>query len=200
MARLSFWYDFASTYSYLSAMRVEEACARAGVDLDWRPFLLGPIFGGYGWTTSPFNIFPAKGANMWRDMERIAADRGLAPIVKPDPFPQNSMLAARVALIGCEQGFVAPFTRAVYEAQFAQGLIISDPEAITALLSGIGQPGQDIVARAQSDSDIKQALRGQTEQAIETGLYGSPSFVTQDQEIFWGDDRLDQAIAWAARA
>ena len=93
---LEFWYEFASTYSYLAAMRIEPLAEAAGVDIRWRPFLLGPIFAAQGWTSSPFNLFPAKGRYMWRDMERQAAALGL-PFRKPDPFPQNALLAARVA-------------------------------------------------------------------------------------------------------
>src|ERR1700730_5178732 len=94
---LTFWYEFASTYSWLSAERIEALAVQAGVEVAWRPFLLGPIFAAQGWTSSPFNLFPAKGRNMWRDMERQCARLGLPPIVRPDPFPQNSLLAARLA-------------------------------------------------------------------------------------------------------
>ena len=68
MPTLDFWYEFASTYSYPAAMRIEAAANAAGVDIRWRPFLLGPIFKAYGWTDSPFNIFAAKGRYMWRDL------------------------------------------------------------------------------------------------------------------------------------
>src|SRR5215207_5334269 len=98
---LEFWYEFASTYSYLAAMRIEPLAEAAGVDIRWRPFLLGPIFAAQGWTSSPFNLFPAKGRYMWRDMERQAAALGL-PFNKPDPFPQNGLIAARVALYGAD--------------------------------------------------------------------------------------------------
>jgi len=94
---LDFWFDFASTYSYPSAMRIGVLAARSGVRVNFRPFLLGPIFKAQGWTTSPFNLYPGKGRHMWRDLERICADLGL-PFRRPDPFPQNSLLAARVAL------------------------------------------------------------------------------------------------------
>ncbi|PJI53819.1 hypothetical protein CTI14_23050, partial [Methylobacterium radiotolerans] len=67
---LEFWYEFASTYSYLAAMRVEAAAAEADVAIRWRPFLVGPLFAAQGWTTSPFNLYAAKGKNMWRDVER----------------------------------------------------------------------------------------------------------------------------------
>jgi 2-hydroxychromene-2-carboxylate isomerase len=97
MAAAEFWYEFASTYSYPAAMRAAALAQTRGVTLIWRPFLLGPIFAAQGWRDSPFNIYPAKGRYMWRDLERICTAQGL-PLRRPNPFPQNSLLAARVAL------------------------------------------------------------------------------------------------------
>ncbi|MGA9896377.1 MAG: DsbA family protein, partial [Xanthobacteraceae bacterium] len=96
---VDFWFDFASTYSYPAALRIRALADEAQVAVNFRPFLLGPIFKAQGFETSPFNLFPAKGGYMWRDLERICADLAL-PFLRPDPFPQNSLLAARVALVG----------------------------------------------------------------------------------------------------
>src|SRR4051812_6143488 len=93
---LEFWYEFASTYSYLSAMRIEKLAEAAGVEIRWRPFLLGPVFASNGWTTSPFNLYPAKGRHMWRDMERETARLGPPPLVA-QPVSQNPFLGPRVA-------------------------------------------------------------------------------------------------------
>ena len=82
MRQLTFWFEFASTYSYLSAMRIEDMAEKAGVELVWKPFLLGPIFKSQGWNTSPFNLYPAKGNYMVRDIERIAQGRGI-PFRRP---------------------------------------------------------------------------------------------------------------------
>src|SRR5580692_10685815 len=105
---LDFWFDFASTYSYPAAVRIGRLASEAGVKINFRPFLLGPIFKAQGWTTSPFNLFAAKGENMWRDLERICADTAL-PFRRPAPFPQNSVLAARVALIGLARSWGEAF-------------------------------------------------------------------------------------------
>ena len=70
MSRIEFWFEFASTYSYPAALRVDAAARSAQLELAWRPFLLGPIFKAQGWNDSPFNIHPAKGRYMWRDLER----------------------------------------------------------------------------------------------------------------------------------
>lgn len=191
MRALHFWYDYASTYAYLSAMRVEEMAADRGVTVVWRPFLLGPIFASQGWTTSPFNIYPAKGRYMVRDLERQAAARGLS-FALPHPFPQNSLLAARVGTVGVAEGWIAPFTRAVFAAEFAHRQDISSPHVLAHLLAGIGQDGARILAAAQSP-DTKAALRAATDEAMRLGIFGAPSFIA-GQELFWGDDRLQQAL------
>src|SRR5947208_15436143 len=117
--KLEFWYEFASTYSYLSAMRIEALAAAAGVAIAWKPFLLGPIFKAQGWDTSPFNLHPAKRRYMVRDCERLCAELGLT-FRLPDPFPQPSLNAARVALIALAEGGGEDFTRAIYRAEFIE--------------------------------------------------------------------------------
>ena len=192
---LTFWYEFASTYSWLSAERIEALAVQAGVEVAWRPFLLGPIFAAQGWTSSPFNLFPAKGRNMWRDMERQCARLGLPPIVRPDPFPQNSLLAARIAT-ALPPAARAPFSRAVYRAQFTQGRSIADRAVLAAILDDIGGAPSDAFAAAEA-AETKDALRQATDQAQSLGIYGAPSFTTASGELFWGNDRLEQAIGWA---
>ena len=103
-ATLRFWFEFASPYSWLAAMRIEAEADRRGVTVTWQPFLLGPIFADRGWPTSPFLLYPDKGRYMWRDVERQAEKYGLTlrhPDRSPDGiFPQNSLLAARLCLVG----------------------------------------------------------------------------------------------------
>ena len=189
---LTFWYEFASTYSWLAAERIAALAAQAGVEVAWRPFLLGPIFAAQGWTSSPFNLFPTKGRNMWRDMERQCARMNLPTIVRPDPFPQNSLLAARVATALAPVAR-SPFSRAVYRAQFTQGRSIADREVLAAVLQDAGIP-PDVLAAAEA-AQTKGALRQATEEARSLGIYGAPSFTTGSGELFWGNDRLEQALA-----
>jgi len=199
MARptLEFWYEFASTYSYLSAMRIEALAEAAGVEVRWRPFLLGPIFAAQGWTTSPFNLYPAKGRYMWRDMQREAARLGL-PCIQPDPFPQNGLLAARVALLGADHPWGPTFTKAVYRAEFGEGRPISDPATIRKVLADLGLDAEAILLRAGEEAN-KAALKAQTEEAMARGIFGAPTFIAPDGEMFWGNDRLERALEWAAR-
>src|SRR5215471_14531013 len=146
---LTFWYEFASTYSWLAAERIAALAAQAGVEVAWRPFLLGPIFAAQGWTSSPFNLFPAKGRNMWRDMERQCARMGLPPIVRPNPFPQNSLLAARIATALAPPAR-AQFSRAVYREQFTTGRSIEERAVLAAILGDIGSAPRDALAAAET--------------------------------------------------
>ena len=195
--RLEFWYEFASTYSYPAAMRIEALAAEAGVEVVWRPFLLGPIFGEQGWNDSPFNIYPAKGRYMWRDLERICAAQGL-PFAPPDPFPQNTLLAARVALVALAQDWGEDYCRAIYAAEFGDGRNIGETETIADVLTALGRDAEAAMRAAQGD-DVKAALRANTGEAQRLGIFGAPSFVTADGELFWGNDRLEQALRWAVR-
>jgi 2-hydroxychromene-2-carboxylate isomerase len=194
---LDFWFDFASTYSYLAAMRIGPLAEQAGLRVRFRPFLLGPIFKAQGWTTSPFNLYPTKGRHMWRDLERQCAERAL-PFRRPDPFPQNSLLAARVALVGLDQAWGEEFCLAVFRSEFGEGRSIEGPAAIGDVLAGLSVDGAQVLKTAQSD-EIKTRLRAQTEEAQRLGLFGAPSFTTSDGELFWGNDRLEQAVRWQKR-
>ena len=194
---LDFWFDFASTYSYMAAARIRARAADAKVDVRFRPFLLGPIFKSQGWDTSPFNLYEAKGRYMWRDMERLASGLNL-PFRRPDPFPQNSVLPARVALVGLAQGWGEDFSVAVYTAQFVEDGRIDEPHTLAEILSFMNVDARAALEAAQSD-DIKLRLRSEVEAAQRLGVFGAPSFTTADGELFWGNDRLEQALAWAKR-
>ena len=188
---VQFWFEFASTYSYLSIMRIEQRAGAAGYEIDWKPFPLGPIFKAQGWDSSPFNIYKAKGDYMWRDMERLCAARGL-PFVKPDPFPQNSLSAARLAMAAQDEPWFIDYCKGVYQAQFAAGKNIAEPETLIGVLTSLGVDAQEWLSRTQDD-DVKEALKARSAEAIALGLFGAPSFIV-DGELYWGDDRLDQAL------
>ena len=165
--------------------------------VNFRPFLLGPIFKAQGFETSPFNLFPAKGGYMWRDLERICADLAL-PFLRPDPFPQNSLLAARVALVGLNKLWGEEFCLEVFRSQFGEGQRIDDAAAITKILARLEIAPESVLAAAQSDHN-KMHLRNQTEEAQRRGIFGAPTFITADGELFWGNDRLERALAWAKK-
>lgn len=196
-ATIDFWLEFASTYSYPAAERIGALARAAGVTVRWRPFLLGPIFQSQGWNTSPFNVYPGKGRYMWRDLERICGGLGL-PLRRLEKFPQNSLLAARVALVGFGDGWGEEFSCAVYRAEFGAGRDIGDESVVAGILKDLGCDPTKVLAQAQTTQN-KARLRSETEEAQRLGLFGAPSFVTADGELFWGNDRLEAALAWATR-
>ena len=164
MAEIEFWYEFASTYSYPAAMRIERLAGDAGVALRWRPFLLGPILKTHGLNDSPFNIFAAKGRYMWRDLERICEAEGLALALPPVRFPQNGLKAARLALIGEREGWTPAFTRAVFAANYAEQKDISDDATLRTILAALGVDADAAIAAANAPEN-KDALKRQTEEA-----------------------------------
>lgn len=194
MIRVDFWYEFASTYSYPAAMRIGDLAQARGLELRWRPFLLGPIFASQGWRDSPFNLYPAKGSYMWRDIERVCSKLHL-PLHRPDPFPQNSLLAARIASVLGDAARPA-FTRAVYKAEYAERRAIADRAVMAQILTGLGHHAGEVLERAAAP-EVKQKLRRENDEALRLGIFGSPTCVTEDSEIFWGNDRLEDALDWA---
>ncbi len=196
MARIDFWHELASSYSYPAAMRIEEAAAQAGVEVRWRPFLLGPIFKAQGWPDTPFNMLPVKGRHMWRDLERTCEAMGL-PFQRPIPFPQRSLLAARIALIGHDEGWGVEFSKSVYRVEFGEGRDIGERAVLVPILERLTGDPDSMLARAETPAN-KARLRAQTDEAQRLGIFGAPSFITEDGELFWGNDRLEPALRWAA--
>jgi len=194
MAVLEFWCEIASTYTYLAAMRIEAVAAAAGVEVRWQPFSLGPIFAAVGWSNSPFEIYPAKGRYMWRDVAREADALGIA-MRRPSVFPRNSILASRVALVGVARGWGPRFIRAALAANFADDRDIASPDVIDDLLAGLGLDGPALRAEAEGP-EHRPALRAATERAVAHHIFGAPTFMVGD-EMFWGNDRLERALAWA---
>ncbi|HET7681986.1 MAG TPA: 2-hydroxychromene-2-carboxylate isomerase [Xanthobacteraceae bacterium] len=196
---LDFWFDFASTYSYPAAQRIGPLASKARVTVRFRPFLLGPIFQAQGWDSSPFNLYEAKGRYMWRDLERLCADLDL-PFRRPQMFPQQSVLAARVALIGLklQEKWGKHFCLALFRAEFGEGKRIDDPATIGEILTRLKVDAAPVLEAARSDA-LRVGLRTETEEAQRLGIFGAPTFVTSDGEMFWGNDRLERALAWAKK-
>jgi 2-hydroxychromene-2-carboxylate isomerase len=193
---IEFWFEFASNYSYLSVMRIEDEVRRLGIRIAWKPFLLGPILRTLGMENSPFVLQKEKGAYMQQDMTRQCRKYGLAPWVKPTVFPRLGVLPLRIVLLGAEQPWVGAFSRKVMELNFALDQDINQSEQIAPILTGLHLPSSDILEQAQSEP-IKTRLREQTDEARERGIFGAPTFFV-GTEMFWGNDRLDDALAFAS--
>lgn len=194
---LEFWFDFGSPYAYLAALRLERLAAARELRIAWRSFLLGAIFHAQGWSDSPFNLYPAKGRYLWRDLERCSARLGL-PFRRPSVFPRKGLLAARIACFHAQAPWLPDFVRAVYCANFEQDLDIAGTPVIGLCLAAAGADAGPIIEAAQSP-ESKEALRAQTEEAIRRGIFGAPSFMA-GSELFWGNDRLEAALDWSAPA
>jgi 2-hydroxychromene-2-carboxylate isomerase len=178
---LQFWFEFASTYSYLAAARIERLAEKANIRVEWRPFLLGPIFREQGWDDSPFNIYPVKGRYMWRDMERLCEGYGL-PFKKPSQFPRNGLRAARVTCLVQNALWCPALVRAVYHANFAEDRDIAQSETLVSLLDSLGQPGARLLECAESPAN-KDRLRRQAEEAARLEIFGAPTLVS-GSELF----------------
>lgn len=193
---LKFWFDFASTYSYPAAMRIESVAKAQNVDIEWHAFLLGPIFHAQGWNDSPFNIYPAKGRYMWRDMERICQSLQI-PFRRPSAFPRNGTLAARIITRFNGAEWIPNFVKTVYQANFVEDRDIAAATVIGHCLQKMAVDAAPIITAATA-TDSKALFRAQTRRAIDQNIFGAPTFVSHN-ELFWGNDRLEQAVQWHSR-
>ena len=193
--QIEFWFEFASNYSYLSVMRIEDAAQGCGVRVIWKPFLLGPIFRDLGFETSPFLLQKEKGAYMWQDMARQCRKYGLG-WTQPTTFPRPGILPARIALLGADQPWIGAFCRRVMELNFVLDKDINQTDHLAEILKKLGLPASEILDQARSEP-TKKLLREQTDQARARGIFGAPTFFV-GTEMFWGNDRLDDALAFAA--
>ena len=188
---LDFWFDFASTYSYPAAQRIGPLASGARVKVRFRPCLLGAIFQAGGGETSPCKLLEAQGR------QRLCADLKL-PFRRPEMFPQQSVLASRVALVGLPEKWGKNFCLALFRAEFAEGRRIDDPATIGEILTRLKVDPAPVLEAARSN-ELRVTLRTQTEEAQRLGIFGAPTFITPDGEMFWGNDRLERALSWARR-
>ena len=190
---IEFWFDFGSNYSYLSMMRIRRAAAAANLRVELKPFMLGPIFKSLGWETSPFVLQKLKGDYVWHDMRRQCVKYGLR-WQRPSVFPRNALLAARIALQGEGSFWLEDFCEQVMLANFADDRDVGDEAVLAGILAGLGADSEGIIAAAKTDA-CKAALRACTADAQARGIFGAPMFFVGD-EMFWGNDRLEDAIAY----
>jgi 2-hydroxychromene-2-carboxylate isomerase len=193
--QIDFWFTMGSTYTYLTAMRLPEIARAHNTNFRWRPFHLLILLKEMNHV--PFADKPAKCAYMWRDIERRAAMYGI-PARLPAPYPiANSERANLVAIVGMREGWGAEYVRAAYRHWFQSGLENGSEANIAASLHEVGQEPGRVLKLAESD-DTKTALIAETNAARELGIFGSPTFVVE-RELFWGDDRLQDALDWTGK-
>ncbi len=193
MESIEFWYDFASPYSYMAAERIGRLAADAGVVVRWQPFVIGPILKlRPGHASATQDAPPAQKAYRRRDVERSCAQYGIG-LNWPTTYPRNGLLAARVALAASD-AWRERFSLAVYRANFVEDRDIADAATILAVLREIGQDA-DVVLEAALAPANKALLVERVNQAIAQDIFGAPSFVV-GPELFWGNDRLEDALQW----
>ena len=189
---IDFWFTMGSTYSYLSVSRLADVERSTGMTFRWRPFHLLIIL--QEMKHIPFADKPTKSAYMWRDIERRAAMYGI-PMKLPVPYPaRQSVVANLVAIVGMRENWGADFVRAAYRRWFQRGEETGSEPNVSESLRDIGQDPERVLTLANSD-DTKAVLTAETDTARELGIFGSPTFVV-GRELFWGDDRLADAINW----
>ena len=194
MQPVEFWIEYGSTYTYLSVARMGKLAEASGVEVRWQPFFVMPIMAELGMTQGPFLPFPSKTAYMWRDIERRSSRHGI-PYARPSTYPVNSLLTARIACIASAEGWCQAFTEEVFRLHWTENILIGSDENLHRALVGLAKDPRLLVEKAQT-TEIKEALKKQTERAKSLGIFGAPSF-TVSEELFWGDDRLDETLEWA---
>jgi len=193
MRQIDCWVTLGSTYSYLTVMRLPQIEADANLLIRFRPFNLGAIFKELGYFPFPPNS--PKTAYMWQDLRRRAEMYGI-PVNLPLPYPaKNSALANAVALLGMQEGWGRDFISRSYLEWFQNGLEPGGDPNLTESLRSVGQSPERVVAFAAGDLG-QSSLQQETDEARALGVFGSPTFVVGDQ-LFWGDDRLEDAVHWA---
>jgi 2-hydroxychromene-2-carboxylate isomerase len=197
MGRMIFWFEYGSTYTYLSVGRLAARAEARGVQVDWRPFLLSAILKDRGQIEGPFQGHPTKLKYMWRDLERRAAVHGV-PWRKPSVYPPNTLLTARIGTLAAMQGWCEDFTREVFRLHWTEDVAIGSDDNLRRALTSLGKNADEVILAAQTEGN-KQLLRAATDSAEALGIFGSPSF-TVGEELFWGDDRLEDALEFAVRA
>lgn len=190
--QIDFWFTMGSTYSYLSVSRLADVKRSTGISFRWRPFHLLIIL--QEMKHVPFADKPAKSSYMWRDIARRAAMYGI-PVQLPAPYPaKQSVLANQVAIVGMAEGWGEDFVRAAYRRWLQLGQETGNDPNLSESLRDIGQDPARVLMLAGSEA-TKATLAGETDTARDLGIFGSPTF-TVGGELFWGDDRLEDAISW----
>jgi len=196
MKKIEFWFSIGSTYTYLSVIRLKEVEKKFGVKFSWQPFSVRKIM--LEMDNVPFPpTKQVKADYMWRDIERRAYSYGFEAKV-PAPYPLKKFdFANSVAVLGVQEGWCAEYVSATYRRWFVDGLEPGSEPNVSESLREIGlKPGN--VLKLAADDKIQKAYLKQTEQAQSKNIFGSPSFIVDD-ELFWGDDRLEDAVNWAQR-
>ena len=187
-----FYYDFNSPYSYLAAERISGLFAESGAEQpEWQPISFGHVLKQSGRRPWSFNV--DKGADL-AEIQRRASERGLPEVVYPDGWPIDnySLNPVRAAIYAKESGRVVSFSLAAFRQVFAAGRSLKEVENVL-IAAAACELHPKAVLKGIETSSVKARLREATEEAIERGVEGIPTVAVGD-ELFWGDDRLEEAV------
>ncbi len=188
---IDFWFTMGSTYTFLAVSRLAKVVEAEKVRVRWRPFHLRVLLDEMN--SQPFVGKPARTAHMWRDIARRAAMYGLTASL-PAPYPVPSEIANRVAIVGMREGWGEAYVRAAYRYWFERGEGNGSEANLDGSLREVGQDPARVLPLARSD-EVGAAMMADVDAARALGIFGSPTFVV-GTELFWGDDRLEDAISW----
>mgnify|MGYP001301821687 CR=1 FL=1 len=196
MKEIEFWFSIGSTYTYLSVSRLKEVERKFEVSFSWQPFSVRKIMREMDNVPFP----PTKQAKvdyMWRDIQRRARGYGFEARV-PAPYPLKEFdLANRIAVLGMQEGWCSNYVQATYRRWFLEWLEPGSEPNVSESIREIGQDPERILELATGE-ETGEVYSCQTESAQSKGIFGSPCFIV-DGELFWGDDRLEDAVSWALR-
>lgn len=191
MKQFDFWFSIGSTYTYLTVNRLAEVARDSGVRATWRPFSVRALM--QEMNNIPFAGKPAKEKYMWRDLQRRAEKYGIALQVPFDYPLKHFDLANRIAILAQQEGWCEDYVRTTYHHWVQEGLQAGGEANIATSLAQLGQSIDRVLKLANSDATEK-AYQSATSEARSLGIFGSPTFVVDGRELFWGDDRLEDAI------
>jgi 2-hydroxychromene-2-carboxylate isomerase len=184
-ATLDFYFDYGSPASYLAWTQVPDIARRTGASVNFCPILLGGVFQATG--NRPPGEVPAKAAWMLRDLAWFAARYGV-PFARNPHFPLNTLALMRGAMLAQREGFLLPYSDAVFRAMWVEQRNMADPDVVSRVLAAAGLDAPRILAATQ-EPEIKQALRAATEAAVARGVFGAPTFFV-GEHMHFGQDRL----------
>jgi len=190
MARLEFFFDCSSPWTYLAFHRIEDVCAEAKADLVWRPILVGGVFNAVNESVyeQRANPVPAKARYYLKDLQDWARSYGIA-IGQPPVFPVNSVKAMRGAFVAERHSCESAYARAVFEAYWGDLLDISQDDVLAGILERVDLDRDEFFAEI-AKPETKAKLRDNTDELIARGGYGSPTMFVDGDDMYFGNDRL----------
>jgi len=193
---IDFYFSIGSTYTYLSVTRIVEVEKKNQIKFNWKPFSVRAIMKEMN--NIPFPKDKINKVNyMWRDIERRAESYGFFAKT-PVPYPLSEFdLANQIAILGISEGWGIDYVRSTYKKWFQEGKEPAIDPSISEICNELNLNKEDIISKAKT-SKIEQKYLNNTDEARKLKIFGSPSFIVNN-EIFWGDDRMEDAIQWSKK-